>query len=82
MLNILSFVAFIAINLAVMNLLPIPALDGGQILFLLVDKVYGLFSHKRIDPKYLGYINAAGMVCLLALMAVIAVSDIFKLFGK
>ncbi len=74
--------AFIAINLAVMNLLPIPALDGGQIFFLLVDKVYGLFTKKRINPKYLGYINAAGLIALLLLMAVVAVSDVFKLFGR
>lgn len=80
--SIFYFVAFIAINLAVMNLLPIPALDGGQIFFLLVDKVYGLFTKKRINPKYLGYINAAGLIALLLLMAVVAVSDVFKLFGR
>lgn len=80
--SILYFTAFIAINLAVMNLLPIPALDGGQIFFLLVDKVYGLFTKKRIDPKYLGYINAAGLIALLLLMAAVAVSDVLRLFGR
>ncbi len=80
--NILDFTALIAVNLAVMNLLPIPALDGGQILFLLVDKVYGLFSRKRISQKYLGYINAAGLLCLLGLMVVVAFSDVMKLFGR
>jgi len=79
--SIFYFVGFIAINLAVMNLLPIPALDGGQIFFLLVDKVYGLFTKKRINPKYLGYINAAGLICLLGLMVVVAFSDVFKLVG-
>ena len=49
LLNIFSFVALIAINLAVMNLLPIPALDGGQILFLLVGGIYHFFTHRRID---------------------------------
>ena len=80
LLNILSFVAFIAINLAVMNLLPIPALDGGQILFLVVDRVGWLLTRRHIPQKYLGYINAAGLLCLLALMVVVAVNDVIKLF--
>jgi len=77
--NILEFVAFIAINLAVMNLLPIPALDGGQILFLLVDGLWHRISRKRIDQKYLGYVNMVGFVCLIGLMLVVAVSDVIKL---
>lgn len=80
--NILWFVAFIAINLAVMNLLPIPALDGGQILFLIVDKIYNLFSKRHIPQKYLGYINAAGFIFLIGLMILVACSDVLKLFGK
>ena len=76
------FVAFIAINLAVMNLLPIPALDGGQILFLIVDKIYNLFSRRHIPQKYLGYINAAGFIFLIGLMILVACSDVLKLFGK
>lgn len=81
-LNILNFFGFIAVNLAVMNLLPIPALDGGQILFLGVDKVYHLFTKKSINQKYLGYINAAGFLCLIGLMVVVAFSDVLKLFGR
>ncbi len=81
-LNILNFTAFIAVNLAVMNLLPIPALDGGQILFLAVDKVYSLFSKKHINQKYLGYINGAGFLLLIGLMVVVAFSDVLKLFGR
>lgn len=81
-LNILNFTAFIAVNLAVMNLLPIPALDGGQILFLAVDKVYHLFTKKNINQKYLGYINAAGFILLIGLMIVVAFSDVLKLFGR
>lgn len=77
--NILEFVSFIAINLAVMNLLPIPALDGGQILFLAVDSLWHLATRKRIDQKYLGYVNMAGFVCLIGLMVVVAVSDVIKL---
>lgn len=80
--SIAYFVAFIAINLAVMNLLPIPALDGGQILFLIVDKIYNLFSKRHIPQKYLGYINAAGFIFLIGLMILVACSDVLKLFGK
>lgn len=81
-LNILNFTAFIAVNLAVMNLLPIPALDGGQILFLAIDKVYHLFTKKNINQKYLGYINAAGFMLLIGLMIVVALSDVLKMFGR
>lgn len=80
LVNILDFTALIAINLAVMNLLPIPALDGGQILFLLVGGIYRLFTGKKINETYLGYINTAGFICLIILMVVVAVNDVIKLF--
>ena len=80
--SIAYIVGFIAINLAVMNLLPIPALDGGRILFLIVGSIYRLFAKKRLNPKYEGYVNAAGFVCLMALMLVVAFSDVLKLFGR
>ncbi len=79
-INILDFTALIAINLAVMNLLPIPALDGGQILFVFVGGIYRLITRKKINEKYLGYVNAAGFFCLIALMVVVAVNDVIKLF--
>ena len=71
--------AFIAVNLAVMNLLPIPALDGGRIFFLFINLVIEKIFRKKLDPKYEGYIHAAGMLLLLGLMAVIMVSDVLKL---
>ena len=77
--GIMTLVAFITINLAVMNLLPIPALDGGRIFFLLVGAVVRLFTHKKLDPKYENAVNMAGFFCLLALMVVVAVNDISKL---
>jgi len=77
--NIFQLVAFIAINLAVMNLLPIPALDGGRIFFLVVGGVYTLLTKRRLNPKFESYVNVAGLVCLLGLMAVLAVSDVMKL---
>ena len=76
-LNLLSICAFIAINLAVMNLLPIPALDGGRVVCLLLTTAIERITHKKIDPKYEGYVHAAGMILLLGLMAVIMFKDIF-----
>lgn len=77
--NIAYLVAFIAVNLAVMNLLPLPALDGGRILFLAVDGVWGLITGRKIAAKYEGWVHAAGMVALLALMAFVMFNDIMKL---
>ena len=76
-LNLLSVCAFIAINLAVMNLLPIPALDGGRIAALLITVGIEKLIGRKIDPKYEGYLHGAGMILLLGLMAVIMFKDIF-----
>lgn len=73
--------AFIAINLAVMNMLPIPALDGGRIFFLLIGTVFTALTKKKIPPKYEGFIHAAGMVVLLAFMAFVTFKDIWKLIA-
>ena len=75
---VFNFIALIAVNLAVMNLLPIPALDGGRLLFVLLNAVTMALFKKQIDPKYEGWVHAAGMVALLGLMAVIMVSDVLK----
>ena len=81
-LNMLYFGGFIAINLAVMNLLPIPALDGGRLLCLLITTAVEAVTRKKIDPKYEGYIHGIGMILLLALMAVIMFKDIFVIFKR
>ncbi len=81
-MNLLYFGAFIAINLSVMNLLPIPALDGGRVLFLLVNGVLLLLFRRQIPAKYEQYVHAAGMILLLGLMAFVALQDVFKLFGS
>jgi len=79
-LNMLSFGGLIAVNLAVMNLLPIPALDGGRVVgLLLVTAIEGI-TKKKLDPKYEGYIHGVGMILLLALMAIIMFKDIFTIF--
>ena len=76
-LNLLYFGGFIAINLAVMNLLPIPALDGGRVVGLLLTAALEGVTRKKVNPKVEGYIHGAGMLLLLALMAVIMFKDIF-----
>ncbi len=80
LLNLLYFGGFIAINLAVMNLLPIPALDGGRIVGVLLTTPVEAITKKKIDPKYEGYLHGAGMILLLILMAVIMFKDIIWLF--
>lgn len=74
--------AFIAVNLALMNMLPIPALDGGRVFLLLVTWIVETVTKKKLDPKYEGYIHAAGMFLLLALMAFVMLNDIFRIVTK
>ncbi len=73
---LLSFTALISINLAVINLIPFPALDGGRLLFLLIEKIKG----SRIKPNTANTINTIGFGLLMVLMAVITYHDIVKLF--
>ena len=80
LLNMLYFGAFIAINLAVMNLQPLPALDGGRVVGLLLTTAIEVVTRKKIDPKYEGIIHGVGMVLLMGLMAVILFKDIFTIF--
>ncbi len=80
LINMLYFGGFIAINLAVMNMLPLPALDGGRVVALLLTTSIEAVTKKKIDPKYEGYIHGAGMVLLLGLMAIIMFKDIFTIF--
>ena len=81
-LNILYFCAFIAVNLSVMNMLPLPALDGGRVFLLIVGTAYTALSRRRVNPKIEAYINAAGLVLLLGLTAVVMYNDIAKLVVK
>ena len=80
-LNIAYLAAFIAVNLAVMNLLPIPALDGGRVFLLAVTWVLEKLLRRKINPKYEGYIHAASMILLLAILALVTVKDVWSLFA-
>lgn len=81
-MDILYLGAFIAVNLAIMNMLPIPALDGGRVFLLIVTWIIESITKKRLNPKYEGYIHALGMVLLLALMAVVMFNDIIRIVTK
>ena len=74
-----TLTAFIAINLAVMNMLPLPALDGGRIFFLLVELVLRLFGRKRLNPKYENYVHLGGLAAFLLLMIYVTYNDIARL---
>lgn len=74
-LDLLSFMALITINLGVFNLLPIPALDGGRILFLIVE----IIRRKPLNPEREGMVHFIGLVLLMILMIVVTSSDIIKL---
>lgn len=78
--SIASFAALIAVNLAVMNLLPLPALDGGKIFFLVVNAVCMLTIRKKIPEKFENYVHLAGFALLMLLMVVITFQDVWKLF--
>lgn len=75
-LNMLRIAILLSANLGVMNLLPIPALDGGRALFLIIELIRG----KRVPPEKEGYVHLAGMVCLLLLMAFVMFNDIKRIF--
>ena len=77
--NIFYFAALIAVNLAVMNLLPIPALDGGRIFFLAADGISLLLFRHKVPEKYQAAVNMAGMAVLLTFMAVVTAHDVWKL---
>jgi len=72
---LLSFTALISVNLAVINLMPFPALDGGRLLFLLIEKIKG----SRIKPEIANIVNMAGFGILILLMVFITYHDIVKL---
>jgi regulator of sigma E protease len=73
---LLSFTAIISINLAVINLFPFPALDGGRILFVLIEAI----MRKPISPKVANILNTVGFALLILLMIVVTVHDISKLW--
>jgi regulator of sigma E protease len=77
MLSLANMMLLLSANLGVMNLLPIPALDGGRLLFLFIEAI----RRKPIDKEKEGLVHLAGMVALMILMVVVLFHDIWSLFG-
>lgn len=75
-LGLLTFGALLTVNLGVMNLFPLPALDGGRLIFLFIEAVRG----RRVSPEKEGYVHMAGFILLMGLMVVILFNDIWRLF--
>ncbi len=75
LISALTMMAFISINIGVFNLLPLPALDGGRLFFLVIEGI----RRKPINPKYEGYVHGAGLALLLLLMLVVTFNDIVTL---
>lgn len=75
--SLLSIMAIISINLALINLIPVPALDGGRLLFVIIESVI----RRPIKPAVAQAINSIGFVFLILLMLVVTAHDIFKIVG-
>lgn len=75
-LNMINIAMMLSISLGVMNLLPLPALDGGRLVFLLIEAIRG----KPIPPEKEGMVHLGGMMALMVLMALVFVNDITKFF--
>lgn len=74
--SLLLMIALISINLGVMNLLPFPALDGGRILFLIIEAII----RRPLNPKFETIVNAAGLILLMGLMLIVTFKDVINLF--
>ena len=77
LLNLSNIALLLSVNLGVLNLLPFPALDGGRLVFLLVEAVRG----KPIPPEKEGMVHFAGFVALMVLMVFVLYNDIIRLFA-
>lgn len=73
---LLGFTAFISINLAILNIFPFPALDGGRLIIVLIEGI----TRRRIKPSIVNAINAIGFLILLLLMLIITINDVVNLF--
>ena len=74
--NLLAFTAMLSLNLAVLNIMPFPALDGGRLLFLGIEGA----TRRRIKPTVANIVNSIGFLILIGFMIVVTVNDVWKLF--
>ena len=76
--HLVEFTAFLSINLFLVNLLPLPALDGGRVIFILLE---WLRRGRRVPPEKEGFVHAMGMIVLIALMVMVTFMDYMRYFG-
>jgi len=76
--HLIEFSAFLSLNLFLLNLLPLPALDGGRLIFVLLEWIRG---GRRVPPEKEGMVHAVGMMALLLMMAVVTYFDIVRYYG-
>lgn len=74
---VLGLVYMLSLSLAVLNILPIPALDGGRFFFIIVEAV----TRKKINPKFEAYAHAVGIILLLSFLAIVSYKDILRIIG-
>lgn len=75
--NLLFLLAYLSINVGIVNLIPFPAFDGGHILFLIIEKI----RRKPVSPNVEATITGIGFICLMILMVYVTCHDVFRLFG-
>lgn len=75
-MNILFLIAYLCINVGLINLIPLPAFDGGRLLFLIIEKIKG----SRVSPNIENAIHSVGFVLLMILMIVVSYNDVIRLF--
>ena len=75
-LNLLYLIAYLCINVGFINFIPLPAFDGGRLLFLVIEKIKG----SRVNPKVENAIHSVGFLLLMILMVVITYNDVLRLF--
>jgi regulator of sigma E protease len=75
LLNLLPMMALITVNLGIFNLLPVPALDGGRLVFILFEVIF----RKKVPEKYESLVHTIGFIALIAFMVVVAAKDIWGL---
>ncbi len=78
MLALVHFFGIVSVNLAIVNVLPFPALDGGRIIFV----IYELITKKRANENFEATVNNLGMLLLLSMIVMITVGDVLRLIGK
>lgn len=73
---VIMLMAMISINLAVLNIIPFPALDGGRVLIVIIETI----TRRKINPNVVAWVNGIGFLLLITLMIFISVKDVIKLF--